>query len=43
MKSTLAKTGQVEQNWRLVDADGAILGRLATKVAMTLMEKEKQF
>jgi len=41
MKSFLAKKGQVEQKWLLVDADGAILGRMATKIAMILMGKTK--
>ncbi|MFA5554746.1 MAG: 50S ribosomal protein L13 [Phycisphaerae bacterium] len=41
MKSFLAKKGQVEQKWLLVDADGAILGRMATQIAMILMGKTK--
>ncbi|MCI0498585.1 MAG: 50S ribosomal protein L13 [Planctomycetales bacterium] len=41
MKSTLAKKETVQHNWRIVDADGAILGRLAVKVAMALMGKDK--
>ena len=41
MKSFLAKKETVERNWRVIDADGAILGRLAVKVAMTLMGKDK--
>lgn len=41
MKSFLAKNETVQRNWRIVDADGAILGRLAVKVAMTLMGKDK--
>jgi len=41
MKSFMAKKGQVEQKWLLVDADGAILGRLATKIAPILMGKTK--
>jgi large subunit ribosomal protein L13 len=41
MKSFIAKKNQVEQDWRIVDADGQILGRLAVKVAMTLMGKTK--
>jgi large subunit ribosomal protein L13 len=40
-KSFLAKPGSVESSWYLVDADGAILGRLAVKVAMILMGKHK--
>jgi len=41
MKSFLAKNETVERNWRVVDADGAILGRMAVKVAMALMGKDK--
>ena len=41
MKSFIAKKGQVEQKWWVVDAADAVLGRLATKVAMTLMGKTK--
>ena len=41
MKSFLAKKGQVEQKWLLVDADGAVLGRLASKIAPMLMGKTK--
>lgn len=41
MKSFLAKTNQVDRKWRVIDADGLVLGRLAAKVAMTLMGKDK--
>ena len=41
MKSFLAKKDTVQRNWRVVDADGVVLGRLAVKVAMTLMGKDK--
>ena len=41
MKSFMAKTNQVEQNWELVDADGQILGRMAVKIATALMGKNK--
>jgi large subunit ribosomal protein L13 len=41
MKSYMAKTGEVEQGWFLIDADNAILGRLAVKVATMLMGKHK--
>ena len=41
MKSFLAKKGQVDQKWWVVDAENAILGRLATKIAMILMGKTK--
>ena len=41
MKSYVAKTGEVDQKWVVVDADGQILGRLAVKIAMILMGKTK--
>lgn len=41
MKSFLAKPNQVDRNWRLVDAEGQVLGRLASKIAMVLMGKDK--
>ena len=41
-KSTrYAKAGEVERNWVLTDAEGATLGRLATKAAMILRGKNK--
>ena len=41
-KSTqYAKPGEVERKWVLIDADGATLGRLATKAAMILRGKNK--
>jgi len=41
MKSFMAKPDQVEHKWLLVDADGAVLGRLAAKLATLLMGKNK--
>jgi large subunit ribosomal protein L13 len=41
MKSFLAKKGEIEQKWLLVDAEGAILGRMAAKIAPILMGKTK--
>lgn len=41
MKTFLAKKASVPQKWRIIDADGAILGRLAAKVAPILMGKTK--
>ncbi len=41
MKSFLAKKGQVDQRWWLVDAENKVLGRLAAKLAMILMGKTK--
>ena len=41
-KSTrYAKAGEVERNWVIIDAEGATLGRLATKAAMILRGKNK--
>ena len=41
-KSTqFAKAGEVERKWVLIDAEGATLGRLATKAAMILRGKNK--
>src|SRR5574344_1139104 len=36
-----AKPQQVERKWYLIDADGEILGRLATKIANILRGKNK--
>lgn len=41
MKSFIEKKETVQRNWHVIDADGAILGRLAVKAAMTLMGKDK--
>ena len=41
MKSFMAKKDQVEQKWVLVDAEGAVLGRMAAKIAPILMGKNK--
>ncbi len=41
MKSFLAKKGEIEGKWWLVDANGAILGRMAAKIAPILMGKTK--
>ena len=38
-KSFLAKTGQVGGKWRVVDAEGKVLGRLAAQLATVLMGK----
>jgi len=35
------KLGEIERAWRVVDAEGAILGRLATQIASTLRGKHK--
>jgi len=41
MKSFMAKKGQVDSKWLLVDAEGVILGRMAAKIAPMLMGKTK--
>ena len=41
MKTFMAKKNAVEQKWVLVDADGAILGRMAAQIAPILMGKTK--
>jgi len=41
MKSFMAKKELLERKWLLVDADGAVLGRMAGKIAPILMGKTK--
>lgn len=41
MKTFLAKKGEIEQKWLLIDAADQILGRLAAKIAMSLTGKNK--
>ena len=41
MKSFMAKKEQAEHKWLLIDADGAILGRMAARIAPILMGKHK--
>jgi len=38
----MAKKDQVQRNWYLVDADGLVLGRMASKIASILMGKHKK-
>jgi len=38
-KTYLAKTGQVQQAWHHFDADGAVLGRMAVRIATILQGK----
>jgi large subunit ribosomal protein L13 len=37
----MAKPGEVKQDWHLVDADGKIVGRLASEIATILMGKHR--
>lgn len=41
MKSYMAKPGQVEQKWYLIDARGQVLGRMAGEIARILRGKNK--
>ena len=41
MKSFIAKKEQTEHKWVLVDAQGAVLGRMAARIAPILMGKHK--
>ena len=41
MKTFMAKPGEVEQRWWLVDANEKIVGRLASDIAMLLMGKHR--
>ena len=42
MRTTfIAKTAEIERKWYVVDAEGAVLGRLATQVAAILRGKHK--
>jgi large subunit ribosomal protein L13 len=41
MKSFMAKTEELERKWYVIDAEGKVLGRLATEVATILSGKNK--
>jgi len=41
MNTYLAKPGEVERKWWVVNAEGKVLGRLATRVATVLVGKHK--
>ena len=41
MKTYTAKAGEVEHGWFVVDAQGKVLGKLATQIAMRLRGKHK--
>jgi large subunit ribosomal protein L13 len=40
-KTSMLKTEEVSHQWYLVDGDGQVVGRLASKLAMVLMGKHK--
>ena len=41
MKTFIKNSKDVKRNWYLIDAEGKILGRLATKIAMMLRGKDR--
>jgi large subunit ribosomal protein L13 len=41
MNTEFPSKGEIERSWHVVDADGAVLGRVASKAAMILMGKHK--
>jgi large subunit ribosomal protein L13 len=41
MKTFMAKPGEIEQKWWLVDATDKVVGRLASDIAMVLMGKHR--
>ncbi|WP_026486936.1 50S ribosomal protein L13 [Caldanaerobius polysaccharolyticus] len=41
MKTYLAKPGEIEKKWYVVDAKDKVLGRLASRIAIILMGKHK--
>lgn len=41
MKTEFPSKNEIERQWHVIDADGAVLGRIASKAAMLLMGKTK--
>jgi large subunit ribosomal protein L13 len=41
MKTFMAKPSNIQQRWWLVDADGRVLGRMATRLALILQGKHR--
>jgi len=41
VKTYMAKTGEVDRNWLLVDGTDKIVGRLASEIAVVLMGKHR--
>lgn len=41
MKTYTLKAGEVQNDWHIVDADGQVLGRLASRVAQLIRGKHK--
>ncbi len=40
-KTYSPKISEAQRNWKIVDADGKVLGRLATQIAISLRGKDK--
>lgn len=41
MKTYVVKAGDIQRQWRVIDADGQTLGRLSTQIAVLLRGKHK--
>ncbi len=41
MRTTFAKQEECSRNWHVIDAENKVLGKLASKIAMVLMGKDK--
>jgi large subunit ribosomal protein L13 len=41
MKTEFPSKNEIERSWHVIDAEGAVLGRIASKAAMLLMGKTK--
>jgi len=41
MKTAIPSAESIERHWHLIDADNAVLGRVASKAALVLMGKHK--
>ena len=41
MKTAFAKKTDVEKKWHVINADGMVVGRLASRIAMILRGKNK--
>lgn len=41
MKSFMAKTEEIERKWYIIDAEGKVLGRMASEIAKILRGKNK--
>ncbi|MCH8938287.1 MAG: uL13 family ribosomal protein, partial [Gemmatimonadetes bacterium] len=41
MKTYMLKKAEVQNDWHVVDADGLVLGRLASKIAQIIRGKHK--